>query len=154
MKFRKICFLITAIIVALSSAALSACHIFAPEKSYEQTLNYNESIATINNPDQGFYRPIFVKVTESGVTYAINGNVRLNHLRIDISAFSKAVNGEADKPLTKAALDGLDGVFKFLKEKDKNAVVRFAYDPSYGGSKDKEPALQTILKHIEQACPV
>ena len=154
MKFRKICLLITAVIVALSFAMLSACRIFAPEKSYEQTLDYSESLATIDNPDQGFYRPIFVKVTESGVTYAMNGNVRLNHLRIDISAFSKAVNGEADKPLTKAALDGLDSLFKFLKEKDKNAVVRFAYDPSYGGSKDKEPALQMILKHIEQVCPV
>ena len=32
--------------------------------------------------------------------------------------------------------------------------MRFTYDPSYGGEKDKEPAQEIILKHIEQVCPV
>ncbi len=32
--------------------------------------------------------------------------------------------------------------------------MRFAYDPFYGGEKNKEPELQTMLNHIKQVCPV
>ena len=84
----------------------------------------------------------------------MNAETQLYHLRVDISAFSKAVNGAADKPLTRPALDGLDELLSFLRGKDKNAVIRFAYDPGFGGSKDKEPSLPTILKHVEQTCGV
>lgn len=157
MKFKKIFLLTTALIIAFSCAVFSACRLTAAEKSYVQMLNYSESVSTINNPDQGFYRPIYVKVTESGVSYnknIVNSSTGLYHLRIDISEFSSAVNGVRDKALTQAALDGLENVLFYLKNHDKNAVVRFAYDPSYGGSKDKEPTLQMILTHIGQVCPI
>lgn len=127
------------------------------ERDVRQNLNYTESTEKINNPDQGFYRPISVKVTESGATY--NGNIitastQLYHLRIDISAFSGAANGTADKLLTQEALSGVEGLLALLKTNRKSAVVRFAYDPYYGGKADMEPALQTMLEHIKQVCPV
>ena len=60
----------------------------------------------------------------------------------------------ADKPLTDDALEGLDALLSFLKENDKNAIVRFAYDPGYNGSADKEPALEVMLGHVKGVCSV
>ena len=160
----------TKIIVIVSIAAVAVCAIVfglvyglrrpdgSPSmQSYRQNVDYSESIDRLDNPDQGFYRPIYVKVSESDVTFnksIVTSSARLCHLRIDISAFSKAVNGAADKLLTASALDGLDGLFSFLRQNDKNAIVRFAYAPSFGDMENAEPTLETIEKHIEQLSPV
>lgn len=128
-----------------------------PKKSYVQNINYSESLEKINNPDQGFYRPILVRLTEGGATYNKNiiiQDTQLYHLRIDISAFSKAVNSDADKPLSSAALSGLKELLAYLKSQSKNAIVRFAYDPNYGGQKDKEPQAETIYQHITQVSKI
>ena len=122
-----------------------------------QNLNYAESTENINNPDQGFYRPVYVRVTDGGADYnkgIISASTQLYHLRIDISAFSGAVNGVADKPLSESAVSGLEELLSFLNQNEKSAVVRFAYDPFYGGEKNKESELQTMLNHIKQVCPV
>lgn len=117
---------------------------------------YAESIEKINNPDQGFYRPIYVEVTEDGAKYnekIINDNTQLYHLRVDISAFSKAVNGKEDKELTASALDGVETLLQTLRSRGKNAVVRFAYDPHYNGfkdAKDLEPTIDMMKKHVGQ----
>ena len=156
MKNTKRIFILIAVTAVLACALLSACGA-KKTPSYVQQLNYTESVETILNPDQGFYRPISVRVTDDGVSYnrnIVNAATRLYHLRIDISALSAAVNGNEDKPLSQAALDGLNELLGFLKDNDKNAVVRFAYDPYYGGEKNKEPTLQMILRHIEQVCPI
>lgn len=181
MKVKKLILMLIALSVALVCAVLTACGTIpsrpdsdgseTPSQSEQeqpsdgeteqlpahvQQLNYAESVAKIDNPDQGFYRPIYVDVKEDGVTR--NRNVedatRLYHLRVDISAFSSAVNGSEDKELTETALAGLDDLLAYLKANDKNAVVRFVYDPWLNGNKDKEPALDTMLRHIEQVCPV
>lgn len=157
MKIKKLISTLLAFATVFTCFFISACNIKTKPQSYVQQLNYTESTEKINNPDQGFYVPLYVRITKDGASYnknIVNDNTQLYHLRIDISGFSAAVNGNADRPLSLAALDGLNDLLGFLKEKDKNAVVRFAYDPSYGGAKDKEPALQTILQHIEQVCPV
>ncbi len=170
MKFGKKFLMSAAIIAVLFCMFMSACDSNSNRGngnsadntvnelvSHRQQLNYNESTAVINNPDQGFYIPISVNVTESGAVFgenAITDSTQLYHLRIDISAFSNATSGNGDKELTKAALDGIENVLKYLRERDKNAIVRFAYDPKYGGSANKEPSLQTMLKHIEQICPI
>ncbi len=142
--------------IAAVAAAITVVGCAPSSDDRRQDIAYTESVENIDNPDQGFYRPIFVKVTETGVNYNKNivGSARLYHLRIDISAFSSAVNNEADKPLSAAALDGLDGLLAFLKSRDKNAVVRFAYDPYFGGKANLEPSPQTIDAHIKQICPV
>lgn len=151
-RFTTLCFAVLSMLFVCMG--LYSCNSL---QKHIQPLNYVESIAKINNPDQGFYRPIAVKVSEDGVAYnknIISPSTQLYHLRIDISEFSQAVNGEKDKQLTQVALDGLGDLLALLKSNSKNAVVRFAYDPYYGGSKDKEPSLQVILKHIEQVCVV
>ncbi len=153
---RKITIAAVSVFVAAVIALIILIYML-PESKLRQNISYTESTAQINNPDQGFYRPVYVKATEAGVTYnknIVTDSTRLYHLRIDISAFSKAVNGAADKPLTEAVLDGLDELLAYLKGNDKNAVVRFAYDPSYNGAKDKEPDISMILRHIEQVCPI
>lgn len=113
---------------------------------------YKESTERINNPDQGFYRPIFVKLTENGASWnksIITPATQLYHLRVDISAFSSNGTG-ADKPLSDAALNGLDGVLGALNGQEKSAVVRFAYDAGYGGKKDCEPSFDVLLNHVAQ----
>lgn len=122
-----------------------------------QALNYRQSTERINNPDQGFYRPIYVRVTEDGVSYnknIVNNNTQLYHLRIDISAFSQANNETADQPLTENALSGLDELLSFLYDNNKSAIARFVYDPGLNGASNKEPALDMILQHITQLSAV
>ena len=122
-------------------------------KQYQQNLNYQESTERINNPDQGFYRPIYVRITEDGISYnknIVNDTTQLYHLRIDISAFSQANNEIADKALTENALSGIDELLSYLQEKNKSAIARFVYDPGLNGSSNKEPALDMILQHISQ----
>ncbi len=148
---------LTAIILSIFiiSAVFAACGNHDAGEKHVQDLNYEESTEEISNPDQGFYRPVYVKINESGATYnkdLINSQTQLYHLCCDISAFSAVVNNVADKPLTDDALEGLDALLSFLKENDKNAIVRFAYDPGYIGSADKEPALEIMLEHVESIC--
>lgn len=122
-------------------------------KQYPQNLNYQESTERINNPDQGFYRPIYVRVKEDGVSYnknIVTDTTQLYHLRVDISAFSQANNETADKTLTENALSGIDELLSYLQEKNKSAIARFVYDPGLNGASNKEPALDMILQHISQ----
>lgn len=155
MKIKKMLILTLSAMFAVSCFAFTACK--NAVESYVQQLNYTECIEKINNPDQGFYRPVYVRVTENGVSYnknIVNESTRLYHLRIDISAFSGAVNGKGDMQLTQSAVNGFEEILFYLKERDKNAIVRFAYDPSFNGSKNSEPSLQTMLTHIGQICAV
>lgn len=129
----------------------------SPLKSHVQSINTEESLQRINNPDQGFYHPIYVTANENGVNYAkwiVNDLTQLYHLRIDISAFSKAVNGEVDKLLTDEALRGIEELLVYLKQQGKSVIIRFAYDPGFGGQANKEAGLDIIIKHIEQVCPI
>ena len=125
--------------------------------SFRQSLDYSEITDKINNPDQGFYRPIYVTVKEDGVTYnenIITEETQLYHLRTDISAFSAANNATADMELTEEALTGIDTLLSTLYEKEKSAIIRFVYDPGLNGSSNKEPAVDMIVTHITQLAPV
>lgn len=121
-----------------------------------QEISYTESTEKINNPDQGFYRPIYVRLTSDGASWnknIITQATQLYHLRVDISAFSTN-GGGADGELTQSTLEGLNGVLTALHASGKNAVVRFAYDSGYGGNKNFEPEISLILRHIEQFCVI
>ena len=128
--------------------------------SKEQQINYSsnsfkESIDHINNPDQGFYRPLYVNIKPDSFSHATNTPEQVYHLRCDISQFSGAVNSEGkDKQLTQVALDGLNDFLYEIKKQNKNAVIRFAYDPYYNGNSNKEPSLSTIETHIKQLSEV
>ena len=156
MKAKSKVFLSVITAVALAFGVLSGCTPLDPPQGLQQ-LDYAESVEKIDNPDQGFYRPIFVRMTDDGASFnknIVNDSTQLYHLRVDISAFSAAVNGAADKQISAAALDGLRELLSYIKSRDKNVIVRFAYAPSFGSDKDKEPDMQMILKHIEQVCAV
>ena len=120
-----------------------------------QSLDYNESTEALNNPDQGFYRPVYVKVTDTEVkpNANINSAARLLHLRMDISAYSSAAGG-ADKPLTDKALSDFENMLADMRKREKNAIVRFAYAPGFGDMKNAEPSDAVMQGHIIQICSV
>ena len=115
---------LTAIILSVFIIApvFAACGKTDAGEKHVQDLNYEESTEEISNPDQGFYRPVYVKIDENGATYnkgVINSQTQLYHLRCDISAFSAAVNNATDKPLTDEAMEGLDALLFVLKKTTK-----------------------------------
>lgn len=122
----------------------------------QQQLHYTESTAKLDNPDQGFYLPINVTVTDSGATYptyVVTNTTKLYHLRIDISAFSANAGG-TDHPLTDAALNGIRNLLTYLRQRDKSAIVRFSYDKGFDGHANFEPSLEVMLNHARQFCTV
>ena len=132
--------IIIIIIIAFSSSTIS----------YSSN-NFIESKDFIKNPDQGFYRPVIVTITPSSFKNSTNRPDQIYHLRCDISEFSGAVNSDGkDIRLTDIALNGLDEYLNKLKLENKNAVIRFAYDPNYGGKTNAEPSLSMIEEHIKQ----
>ena len=69
---------------------------------------------------------------------------------IFIYQFSGAVNSDGkDKKLIETALDGLGDYLYEIKKQNKNAVIRFSYDPYYNGNSDKEASLSMIETHIK-----
>lgn len=127
----------------------------ATEESTLEDINYTESLETFTNPERGFYKTF-------GYNFKTEGNVaptksRLNgnliHLRLSLGAFSKAVNSEADLELTEDMLNTFDTMLKTIKENGGTAIVRFAYD-NFNGTKNLEPSLEMILRHIDQLSPI
>ena len=128
--------------------------------SYSQKISYKsnsfkESIEHINNPDQGFYRPLIVYITPDSFYHQPNNPEQIYHLRCDMSEFSGAVNSDKkDKKLTDFALKSIDGYLSEIKSENKNAVIRFTYDPDYSGHLDKEASMEMIEQHIKQLGPI
>ena len=116
--------------------------------------DFKESITYKNNPDQGFYRQMVVQINPSNITHGSAKPERIYHLRCDISQFSKVVNGDNDMELTQIALDKLDELLSKIKSENKNAVIRFSYDPKYKGNKNQEPSIEMIETHIKQLSQV
>ena len=42
----------------------------------------------------------------------------------------------------------------YLKQQNKSAIIRFAYDPGFSGKANKEAGLDIIIEHIGQVCPI
>ena len=115
----------------------------------EETPSYlQESLEVLENPERGFYEPI-------GYELKVDGNKSLDlygnliHLRVGISAFSKAANGSEDLPFTQNMLDALDGTLKNVKKNGGSVIIRFAYD-DFEGIGDLEPSMDMMLMHISQ----
>lgn len=121
------------------------------ENESNEQIEYTETLENFENPERGFYRPVYIRYKENE-NQPVNITHNLAHLRLDIGAFSKAVNGKQDIPLTQNMLDAFDQTLKKIKANGGTAIVRFAY--TYEGQKNKEPEIDMILKHIEQVCPV
>lgn len=123
--------------------------------TYEQVITDEEAIY-VDNPDQGFYSPVCIQVKDDfkDKDYVINDKTRLYHLRMDLSEFSSKYNNLEDKVLGDADLENIDKMlFKYLV-KEKNVIIRFAYDHNYEGKKDQEPSISMIETHIKQLAPI
>ncbi|MDE5855963.1 MAG: DUF4832 domain-containing protein, partial [Anaeroplasmataceae bacterium] len=122
-----------------------------------EMITYRESIDGFSNPDCGFYEPVYIKCKTDGVSNISNNYLKYNallHLRIDVSAFSGKVNKSSDLVFTPAMLNGLDELFHKMDETSCSVIVRFAYDPGFNGSKDIEPEISMMEKHIESLKPL
>lgn len=152
--------IILIIVIVLASSSPSESSESSPSlKSSVSTISYNyqdfkESKKFKNNPDQGFYRPVKVTITPTSLTNQTNYPEQMYHLRCDISQFSGAVNGDRDIELTQTALDKIDEYLSKIKSENKNAIIRFAYDPGYAGNKNLEPSIEMIEKHIQKLGPI
>lgn len=122
------------------------------EYSLMEDINYTESIEEIENPERGFYKTSFLKLSPSE-NKATNPNAKLTHLRIGISDFSGKVNGNHDIEFTEDALNALNETLTNIKNNNGSAIIRFAYD-NFDGKADVEPSIDMILKHISQLKPV
>lgn len=153
-------------------------------ESEAETFSFSDANEIIYNPDMGFYRADKIKVTGSGITNltTVKDNVgadptkyngtycgwafsNLVHLRFDISAFSSANTGGTDGELTETAISDICEVLDCVRQKEKTAIVRFAYDPDYSGAthqvdgdavfNDIEPSdIDVILGHVDQICNI
>ena len=131
------------------------CFILKTQQTTYSSNSFKESPDDILNPDQGFYRPVLITMTPNTFVHGTNTPEQVYHLRCDISQFSGAVNSDGkDKKLTSTTLDGLDSFLSYIKKDNKNAVIRFSYDPKYAGNENKEASLTTIETHIQQLSEV
>ena len=142
--FILILIIITIIIVSSSSSSSEHTYSFSSN-------SFIESKEIIINPDQGFYRPITIKITPDSFPNRTINPPQIYHLRCDISQFSGKVNSDnKDKKLTDIVLKGLDKYLNTIKSQNKNAIIRFCYSPNFGNATNKEPSLTMIKEHIRQ----
>ncbi|MDF2687030.1 MAG: Dockerin type 1 [Clostridia bacterium] len=133
---------------------LSCSSVENSEQGADDTvIDFNETTENILNPDRGFYSPNLlvcnlegIKGFDEGLAYKNN----LVHTLFDISAFSGLFNGNADIDFNEKMLSELKNIFEVYRKNGTCAVVRFAYDPKFGGNADKEPSLEQMKKHIKQ----
>ena len=145
---KKIVSIISIIILILS------CININNSQAEDLKLDYTETTETFDNPERGFYTPVYIKYTENNNKVIRESEAKKNliHLRLDIGQFSKAINGKEDIELTQDMLNSFNQTLKMIKENGETAIVRFAY--TYEGDKNKEPSIDMILTHIKQLCPI
>jgi len=100
------------------------------------------------NPNAGFYSTRYISLKESGNDIDLSCSMSLYHLRVDLSAFSKANNESSDLSLTEDSLNALEEAFKIFKASKSMVIIRFAYD-GFDGKSNCEPSLDMIKNHIE-----
>lgn len=110
-----------------------------PEKDYKfvkQEISVRDSLATIRNPDRGYYLPVLVQLDSDNdiqryCNEAIKQNIQILHLRVDIGQLSGNSNTSGvDKEFTQEQLDILNEMFGMIRRNELNVIIRFAYDYS------------------------
>ena len=121
-----------------------------------ELVGFNKNIKTdeIINPGMGFYRTKYLtlkrETEKPEYDFSYNG---FYHVRIDLSDFSKANNGEDDYNITESAINVLDDYFTNAEISKASLIIRFAYD-GFGGNPDKEPSISMMKNHIESLANV
>ena len=127
------------IIIAIILIIFSIGHSSSYTSKTFKTYLFTESTDNVTNPDQGFYRPLIVYLSPDSFTNQTNYPDQVYLLECDLSQFSGKVNSDGeDKLLTDFILNALDEYLFKIKSENKNAVIRFSYDPSYNGNKNKD----------------
>ncbi|MGN1419377.1 MAG: DUF4832 domain-containing protein [Acutalibacteraceae bacterium] len=116
-------------------------------------IDYTDSLADLENPERGFYRPERIVLTESGCGKVTLPTTPLVHLRFGISALSPKNNDGNEPEFSSRMLEDIANVFSALRQNGQTAVIRFAYD-DFDGVADCEPSIETIEKHIAQLAPL
>ena len=131
------------------------------EKLLVQTASFQDSLETIINPDRGWYKPVIVELEPNGFetafsdiqercARAINLDIQILHLRVNIGQLSGNVNTEGiDKEFSTAQLSSLNSMLDIIRKNNLNVIIRFSYDTD--GEKGTEPkSFETIKKHVKQ----
>lgn len=141
------------IFISIFIFSLSSCTKSKNSTSYSYT-STEESTEATPNPDQGFYSPIYIRfANHPNIKTQIN-SMQIYHLRIDISDYSASYNNTGDLTFSDDDLDYLASLLDTFYEREKNVIIRFAYDRYFGGNSNKEASLDTMLKHIKQVSSV
>lgn len=154
MKNKKFILMLSILLLFINLGVffISNSYSFDEEYTLIDDIDYNESLESFDNPERGFYEPIgyTLKVADNEVK---DLKYNLIHLRVDLSAFSKANNGVEDLELSEDSLSALSKTLQNIKKNNGSVIIRFAYD-GFNGTKDLEPELSMLLTHIKQLKPV
>lgn len=150
MKNKKFILMLTILLLFINLGVFFISNSYSLDEEYTliDDIDYNESLESFDNPERGFYEPIgyTLKVADNEVK---DLKYNLIHLRVDLSAFSKASNGVEDLELSEDSLNALSKTLQNIKKNNGSVIIRFAYD-GFNGTKDLEPNLDMILTHIRQ----
>ena len=117
-------------------------------ENFYQDIDYTQTNSFVQNPDQGFYRTVFIRLEDDGGTFtpALYDDFQMHHLRIDISQLSPQISSQAQRTL--------DSALKFYFDNQKNVILRFSYDSYFEGNINTEPQMDTIISHIKQLAEI
>ena len=153
-------------------------------RTIHSDLEFKDSGEVVFNPDMGFYSVVKAIVTKDNITIKSSYKNRLeNHnpictdgvypeddellnsakfdqllIEFDISSFSTRNDGTESLNGEKIHLpvEEIKDVLNHIKSAGKTALIRFSYDPDFGGegkSRDVEPEdFVLILTHVEDIC--
>ncbi|MBR6477668.1 MAG: DUF4832 domain-containing protein [Lachnospiraceae bacterium] len=102
---------------------------------------YEETTKEVENPERGFYVPVYVHYEEDG-NEVIYPQDPLVHLRIDLSALS------AREELPENVLWAFEQTLTEFEKENASLILRFAYDPWFAGRNTMEPSTDVIESHI------
>ena len=105
---------------------ISVCININNSKAANKEIDYTETLETFNNPERGFYTPVYIKYNETNNKLISESDAKKNliHLRLDIGAFSKAVNGKNDIELTQNMLESFEQTLKLIKSNGGTAITK------------------------------
>jgi len=135
-----------AILFLLSSLLMGCQPVSSAAEPATVNHTYTASIASILNPERGFFTPYelpgsagFSPVRATGNTL-VHLNIRLDDWRL------------TDIPQN--ALDGLNTNFEDIRDAGIKAIIRFAYNAGPYPDSEPDASKVQILRHIEQLTPL
>ena len=165
-KFKNLAILLSALTLTIASVPFSVTAEEENSALVDSGMNYQESVATINNPGAGYTSTLWY-TCKPGETAVKNPTGNLVLMFVDIGAFSSGVNGttttttDAEGKETSIYTEGTDydldeqfftamrGTLANCRKNGCTVALRFRYDAN--GKTNPEPAsFDQVLHHIDQ----